>query len=369
MAAKTVNYQCPACTGPLQFSAQTGRLECEYCGSSYDVAEIEKLYAKKEEQAAAAQAAAESGEGQSWNTAEAGSIWSDQEAAGLHAYSCPSCGAEIVCDTTTAATACVYCGNPTVVPGQLDGMLKPDYVIPFKLDKKAATDALKAYYKGKRLLPKAFTAGNHIDEIKGVYVPFWLFDGEADAEIQVDAIRTNTTRTSSEEITHTEHFLVERAGTIQFERVPVDGSSKMPDEHMDAIEPFDYSEMVKFSTAYLPGYLADKYDVDADASCPRADLRVENTAVRLLENSVTGYSGTTTTAKNVKLKHGQVKYAMLPVWMLHTSWNGKNYLFAMNGQTGKLIGDLPVSKGKFFAWLAGIAAPLMIILALLTNLL
>ena len=381
MPAQTVNYQCPACTGPLHFVGASGKLECDYCGSQYDVAEIEKLYGAKEQQAVAAaedaerkkkkaqeQAAKEAAES-GFDVAEAGTDWSDQEAAGMRAYSCPSCGAEIVCDENTAATSCVYCGNPTVVPGQFQGMLKPDYVIPFKLDKEAAVSALKNYYKGKKFLPKSFSATNHIEELQGVYVPFWLFDGTASADITVEATRSHSYTTSSEEVTETQHFHVERSGELRFERVPVDGSSKMPDEHMDAIEPFDYSEMTQFSTAYLPGYLADKYDVTAEESIQRADLRVENSAVQMLEDTVTGYETRTVTGKNVNLHHGKVKYALMPVWMLHTKWQDKDYLFAMNGQTGKLIGDLPVSKGKFFSWMAGIALPLMVVLAFLTGLL
>ena len=184
----------------------------------------------------------------------------------------------------------------------------------------------------------------------------------------MEASRSTTTRLSDEEITTTQHFHVERGGDIRFERVPVDGSSKMPDEHMDAIEPFDYSEMKQFSTAYLPGYLADKYDVGVEECAKRADLRLENSTVGMLQRTVTGYDSEMILDKSVQLQHGKAKYALLPVWMLHTKWNNKDYLFAMNGQTGKLIGDLPVSKGKFAAWFAGIAVPLMIILGLLTGL-
>ena len=380
MPAQTVNYQCPACTGPLHFVGASGKLECDYCGSQYDVAEIEKLYGAKEQQAAAAaQSAAEKAEKEKeqaaqmaaesgWDLSETGSQWTYQEASGLRTYICPSCGAEIVCDETTAATSCVYCGNPTVVPGQFQGMLKPDYVIPFKLDKQQAINALTQYYKGKKFLPKKFSDGNQISKIQGVYVPFWLFDGSAHGELVMEASRSHITRTSSEEITTTQHFHVERGGDIRFERVPVDGSSKMPDDHMDAIEPYDYSEMREFSTAYLPGFLADKYDVDAEESSKRADLRLENSAVALLENTVVGYDSKMVTGKNIQLNHGTAKYALLPVWTLHTKWQDKDYLFAMNGQTGKLIGDLPVSKGKFLAWMAGIAIPLMIILGFITGL-
>ena len=153
MATQVTNYQCPACTGPLHYAGASGKLECEYCGSAYDVAEIEKLYAEKEAaaetQAAAATAAQaaeaeELGEDQGEYAAN-GESWNPE---GMKAYSCPSCGAELVCDETTVATSCPYCGNPSIVPGQFTDMRKPDYVLPFKLDKKAAEEALRKYYKG-----------------------------------------------------------------------------------------------------------------------------------------------------------------------------------------------------------------------------
>ena len=102
----------------------------------------------------------------------------------MRSYVCKSCGGEIVGDATTAATACPFCGNPVVMMGQFVGALRPDYVIPFKLDKKAAKAALMKHYGSKRLLPKVFKDQNHIDEVKGVYVPFWLFDTDVDAQVR-----------------------------------------------------------------------------------------------------------------------------------------------------------------------------------------
>ena len=372
MATQVTNYQCPACTGPLHYAGDSGKLECEYCGSAYDVAEIEKLYAGKEAaaetqaaSAAAAQAAEaeELGEDQGEYAAN-GESWDPE---GMKAYSCPSCGAELVCDETTVATSCPYCGNPSIVPGQFAGMRKPDYVLPFKLDKKAAEEALRKYYKGKKLLPRAFSAENHIQEIKGVYVPFWLYDGEADADVSYAATRVFTTTRGNERITTTEHYQVRRAGTVRFEGIPVDASSKMPDEHMDSIEPYDYSELKPFSTAYLPGYLADKYDEDADKCAERADQRAKATALNAMNESVRGYATCIPIRENVRLRRGSVKYALMPVWMLSTQWKGQNFLFAMNGQTGRLIGDLPISKGRLLGWFAGISLPLMAILYLLLG--
>jgi len=347
MATQITNYQCPSCTGPLQFSATTGKLECEYCGSGYSVEEIEKLYEEKNEKAeAVAQAAA---------TAEE---WNEES---MRAYICPSCGAELLCDLTTAATACPYCGNPTVVPGQFADVQKPDYVIPFAVEKDAAVAALKNHYKGKILLPSSFAKDSHLEEVKGVYVPFWLYDGDAEANVVFRATRSRVHTTPNERVTTTEYYRVERAGTVNFEKVPVDGSTKIPDGHMDAIEPYDYGKMESFSMAYLPGFLADKYDQDADSCAQRVQDRCRNSAVAALESTVTGYDGSNIEQADVKVRRRNVSYALLPVWLLSTRWQDKNYLFAMNGQTGKLVGDLPVSKGRLALLFAGLFAVLAVL--------
>ena len=153
MASQVTNYQCPACTGPLQFDPDTGKLGCEYCGSVYELAEIEALYAEEEKAAAEAMKnAEEAGPETQWDMSGVGEDWGE-DAAGMKTYSCPSCTAELICDASTAATACPYCGNPTVVPGQFSGSLKPVCVIPFKLDKEAAVTALKKHYQKRFFLP------------------------------------------------------------------------------------------------------------------------------------------------------------------------------------------------------------------------
>ena len=377
MPTQVTNYQCPACTGPLHYSAKSGKLECDYCDSSFDVAEIEALYARKEAEAAAAkqaadakaeaaqaakaeaaEAAAASG---GWDTSDLSRDWG-AEADGLRVYSCPSCGAELICDQSTAATACHYCGNPAIVPGQFSGALRPDYILPFRLSKDDAVQALRAHYKGKPFLPRSFTSANHIEQIQGVYVPFWLFDGGAEGAASYRASNTNVFETGDYEITETRHYHVVRAGSLAFEKIPVDASSKMPDDHMDSIEPFDYAQLRPFSTAYLPGYLADKYDVTIDDSRDRADTRCRETLAQALRDTVTGYGACVTEREDIALRRGKVHYALLPVWMLSTKWRGQDFLFAMNGQTGKLVGDLPTDRGRFWGMFAAIAAPLTVAL-------
>ena len=376
MATQVTNYQCPACTGPLHFVGESGKLECDYCSASFEVAEIEALYAEKEakaaeaaqkqEEAEAAQKAAAAAEqnaaadGSDWDASGLSTDWG-ADAGSMKAYSCPSCGAELLCDVTTAATSCPYCGNPSVLPGQFTGSLKPDFVLPFKLSKKDAIKALKKHYLKKPLLPSTFSKANHLEEVKGVYVPFWMYDGEASGRAQFHATAVRTYTSGDYEITETSHYDVRRAGSIDFEKVPVDASSKMPDDYMDSIEPYDYAELKPFSTAYLPGFLADKYDVSVEDSRERADKRCTGSLVSALERTVSGYTTCTETSRDIRLKRGKVHYALLPVWILNTKWEGKDFLFAMNGQTGKLVGSLPVSTKRVVGLFAAIAAPLIAI--------
>ena len=249
--------------------------------------------------------------------------------------------------------------------GKLSGKLKPEYILPFKLDKKTAIAQLTRYYKGKAFLPKAFKSQNHIAEIQGVYVPFWLYDAKADARGRYEGQNSESHREGDYMVTTTQHYDVRREGSADFTKVPVDGSSKMPNTHMDAIEPFDYGDLKPFSTAYLPGFLADRYDEDADACAERAYRRMYNSTADALHATTGGYSEIHPISENINVDMTHAHYALLPVWMLHTRWKDKDFLFAMNGQTGRLIGDLPVDKSRVAAWFAGISLPLMAVLAFL----
>ena len=392
MEATINTYQCPACTGPLHFAAGRGKLECEYCGSSYEVAEVEAFYAKKAAVATpkptcpacnaevffepgdkeatcpscgaefeveallalAARKAETRQDSMTWDT-QAGGAWDEGETDGLRVYGCKQCGGEIVADETTGATHCPYCGNPVVLSGHFSGSLKPDLVIPFQVDKKAAIAALNNHYKGKLLLPKVFKDQNHIEEVKGLYVPVWLFDADADADIHYRASRTRSWSDSEYRYTETTYFSVYRGGGIGFENVPVDGSTKMEDALMESIEPYDITGAVPFKSAYLPGYLADKYDVDAPSSIARANERIKRSTEEAFRSTVHGYTSVTTVDSAVNLQNGKARYALYPVWILNTDWNGQKFTFGINGQTGKVAGDLPMDKGKFWTWLVGVS--------------
>lgn len=339
-------YKCPCCGGAITFDSALQKMKCPYCDTEFETEVLDSYDSElKNEQP----------DDMSWEST-AGAEWQEGEADGLRSYVCKSCGGEIVGDENTAATACPFCGNPVVMTGQFSGALKPDLVIPFKLDKKAAKAGLIKHLTGKRFLPKIFKDQNHIDEIKGVYVPFWLFDTDVDAQVRYRATKVRTWSDSDYNYTETAHFMVHRGGSVGFEHVPVDGSSKMADDLMESIEPYDFSETTDFRTAYLAGYMADKYDVTAEQSIDRANQRVKRSTEEVFAETVEGYTTVTPENTSVQFHGGKARYALYPVWLLNTSWNGNQYTFAMNGQTGKFVGDLPVDKAAAARWTFLLAA-------------
>lgn len=339
-------YKCPCCGGAITFDSNIQKMRCPYCDTEF---EMEALRGYDED------LKNEGSDRLDWHT-DAGSQWTANEADAMRSYVCHSCGGEIIGDANTAATECPYCGNPVVMMHQFAGTLRPDYVIPFKLDKNAAKQGLIHHLSTKFLLPKVFKDKNHLDEVKGIYVPFWLFDADAEADIRYRATRTHVWSDANYTYTRTSFFSIYRAGTLSYEHVPVDGSTRMDDDLMESVEPYDFSQAVDFQTAYLAGYLADKYDVDADKSVVRANERVKNSTEDAFRETVQGYVTVTPEASSVRLYNGSTKYALYPVWLLNTTYKNEKYTFAMNGQTGKFVGNLPTDWGKFWAFSALITA-------------
>ena len=332
-----LQQKCPNCGGSVSFDADSQKLKCPFCDSEFDV-ESESGQRTDDGMAAAA-------DNISWESDT--SEWTTDEKTGMRVYMCNSCSGEVVADETTGATSCPYCGSPVVMKGQFDGALRPHLVIPFKLDKEAAKKAFKKHMTGKKFVAKAFKDDNRIAEVKGVYVPYWLFSCNADGEACFTGERI-TRRWSDANNNYTEisEYNCYRKGNMVFNDVPVDGSTKMPDDLMESLEPYDINESVPFNVGYLSGYLADKYDVTAESSMPRANERIKQTLVDSLESTVKNFSAVRAEYSNMTVLAGDYKYALYPVWLLKIKHKNKDYTFAMNGQTGKFVGNIPTDKKK-----------------------
>ncbi len=356
-------YKCPTCGADIQYTAGEDSIQCKYCDSVISIgalAEYEKDLNKQKP---------DSFNWREYDKNGGNGDWSDAELSMMQTYRCAHCGGEIIGDGSTIATTCPYCDNPVVMGSSIDGILRPDYVIPFEKKREEVFSAYRKFLSGRFLLPHKFKSVSP-DDLKGIYVPFWLFDCDSNGSITLNAVRIHRWSDSRYNYTKTDYYNVVREGKMGFERVPVDGSSKMDDTFMESIEPYDFREALDFNSAYLAGFFADRYDVDVTHSIQRANQRIRNSTIEMLRSTVNGYNTVTVNHSDVHIDEGDIHYALLPVWMMNTKYGGKTYTFAMNGQTGKMVGELPIDKRKLAltcvgTFLASLAIAVLVIAFLL----
>ncbi len=341
MAQQLLEYRCPACGASLQFDSGSQQVVCPYCDSSFSPQDLIDYDSFLKEDA-------KNETSDSWS--KDADRWEKDETTGLNVYTCAACGGEVLGDDTLASARCPFCDNTVIMKRQFTGDWKPDLVLPFKLDKKAAQEAFRKHLFGKKLLPKEFRSESNIEEIKGLYVPFWLFSTDVSASVRYSGTKSRAWTDGSFDYVETSRYALLRAADARFNRLPVDGSEKMDDALMDSLEPFNFNEAVDFQTAYLSGYFSDRYDVEADISVERAKARFRKTVSERLSTTTGGFASVSMQSTALSERNNFREYALLPVWLLHVRWNGKLYTFAMNGQTGKLVGDLPLSKKQYWKY-------------------
>ena len=346
-----IQYKCPNCGGPLTFDASGQDFGCEFCQSHFTEAQLKNAFPEKE--------AEEPTRPQS----EAADAFAEHTSL----YSCPSCGAQIMAEDTTAATFCYYCHGPVILSGRLSGEYRPSKVIPFRHDKEAALDGFKAWRAKKWFVPGEFKSGSQLEKIAGVYIPFWLADCRLNAGMHAIGKKIRTWVSGDYQYTETREFDVRRRAFVSFHGIPADGSSKTDDRLMEAIEPFNYREAKDFTMSYLSGYLAEKYDVQKEAVLPRIRERSDQAAAGVLRDSISGYSSVVVSSTDISFADLQWQYVLLPVWLLTYKHKDKNYFFAMNGQTGKMVGIPPLSIPKMLGF-AGILMAAVFLFTLLGGL-
>lgn len=326
-----LDNKCPACNAKINFNPANQKWDCEYCGSKFTLEEMQQH--------------------SNASTVEANTVVEvKNEAMGnMDMYHCNNCGAEIIADENTTSTFCVYCGSTAILKNRIDSGRAPNYIIPFKNVKDDAVVAFKNLFKYKPLTPKCFKDPKNIQKITGVYIPFWAYDLVADGQIDFEATDVTTWSDSRYRYTKTSRYSVKKSGHFDFDKVLSDASSRFPNDLMDSIEPFNYQDLVQYNHAYLSGFLAEKYDVDENAGLERAKERTMLTCVDLVQSTV-GHQSKRVVNNSMNIEPKQCHYIMLPVWMVNIQYKDKNYTFAMNGQTGKIVGNIPIGVKETITW-------------------
>lgn len=341
----TVSYKCPNCGGGLVYEPESGQYQCEYCLSEFTQQKLEEM------------------------TPQMDSSQSGETAAAM-LYHCPSCGAEIVTDETTAATFCFYCHNPVVLSGRLEGQYHPDYVLPFAVDREKAVEIFTDWVQKKRYVPKSFFSKEQIEKMTGVYFPYWLYSCKVDGRMEAEGVKLRTWIAGNLQYTETQKYEIRRDGHMNINRVPRNALKKADRQLVEGVLPYDMKELRPFSMGYLSGFMAEKRDMEREAFVSELSREVTDFAVTGLQNSVSGYEKVSVQNRQADIRDEKWQYALMPVWTLtYRDNSGKICYFACNGQTGKVCGQLPVDMGRLMILFAEVFLPLLAVLLVVGYLL
>ncbi len=343
------SYVCPGCGAAMEFDSESQKMKCSHCGTTLTVEELDTLneYSKKQEDEVV------------------GEFNYDDEKESFVKYKCPSCGAELLTDENTVATFCSFCGTPTLVESRVEDELKPSHLIPFKIKKDEAKKKFLSWAKKGLFTPSDFYSSSTVDKITGMYVPFWLYNYNAETNISCKAERVHHEVRGDYEYVHTDHYMVTRDVEADFNRIPADAAENMPDDVMDKLEPFEYRDLTEFQKPYLSGYYAEKYGYSADDMSERIEKRVKDFIYEAARSTIHGYDSVTVVNRSNRLKRNKAEYVLMPVWLLNYRYKGKEYMFTLNGQTGRIVADRPFSNAKRLGWFAGMTVVLTIIIRII----
>lgn len=355
-----VTYKCPNCDAELTFRPKSADFGCNYCGADFTEAQV--LEVAQKQGITQAPSASET----SYAASAQGTEDFEQYA---RVYNCPSCGAEVVTDDTTAASFCFYCHNPVILGGRLSGAFAPDCLIPFAIGKEDVKERLLAWCKKKRFIQKDFMSEMQLEKLSGVYFPFWLVDARADVHLSAEGRSLRVWRVGDIEYTETSTYALERGGTAEFEEITLRGLSREDVKLLEGLYPYDLSALKPFSMSFLSGFLAEKRNVEQDAARPEAHNIIQQSAATLLNDTTGGYGSVTTKSFSATPASESWRYALLPAWMLTYRYNGELYYFALNGQTGQIAGRVPPSPKKLWALFGGVAAAVSLLALLIGGLL
>ena len=323
----TVSYPCPCCDAGLIFSPDKDLFACEFCLSEFTKAELDATASAKRAEEKAA-------ENEHFNEQ-------------MLEYHCPSCGAEVIADTETTSTHCYYCHNPIVLVGKLKGAHRPTKIVPFAFSREVAKKKMLEFVKKYKFLPRDYYSPDQIDKITGVYYPFWVTDADVTGSYRTTAHRSTSWRSGDYIYTKISNYNVERDGKIHFEDIVSNALSTEDTKMLEGVLPFPSDSHRDFDMAYLLGTVSKKRDTERDALSSSVREKIHRHATTLFDNTVTGYEGRKPPTTSVNILSSHWEYTLMPVWTLtYREKRGKTYLFAMNGHTGKIYGELPVSLWK-----------------------
>lgn len=337
-----LHYTCPDCGAEMVYDIKRRKLHCDHCSKEMELSQVSSLGT---EDLSAAKT----------SDKMEGDILAGQE------YHCPNCGGLMVAKDKETSTNCAYCGAPMILADRLSGKRRPAKLLPFQMDRQDAEKAFRKWCRNGRFSPRGFTSAENIQRLRGMYIPYWLFQFDTRVDISAQATRVRVFRQGDYQITETEFYDIQRAYKLQYKDIPLDASQQLEDSEMAKLEPFNFSELKAFNMPYLAGFDSSSYDFDETEMAPSAKSKVEKYARDYAQGAVSGYSMVHLNSHTINFEREDEAFIFVPIWFVDYNYHGKVYKFMMNGQNGRIAGTPPTSRGKIAVWWAGISAVLFII--------
>lgn len=347
-----ISFKCPNCDGELIFDPATQQYKCEYCDSKFSQEELDRM---SPEMCTEQKAETPSGVIQDEKTGE-------EETQDAVVYTCPSCGAEIVTDATTAATFCYYCHNPVILGGRLEGKFLPDKVIPFVITKEEAVKRFLEYVGRKKFVPKAFFSKQQIETISGVYFPYWNYQADVENVMQGEAKKIRSWTTGDIRYTETKVYHVGREGVVTLSNLTENALQKANADLARGVMPYDFDKMQDFQMGYLSGFLAEKRDIEKETLTDKMQNQAKVYTDKMMRSTISGYNSVSIEDAKMRFRDENWSYCLLPIWTItYKGRDGKIYYYSMNGQTGEICGELPVDKKKLGLVSGAVSAAILIL--------
>lgn len=328
-----VSHKCPNCDGPLLFDPESQSFHCEYCLSVFKDTDIKENTEPSQVEELAKET--------------------------FNLYACPSCGAEVVTEETTAATYCYYCHNPVVLKDRVSGEFLPNAILPFKVSEKEAKEKFLQWANKKKFIPRDFFSKKQIEKMTGVYFPYWNVDAELFGDVKAKGTKIDVWRIDETEYTRTRRYDIRRKGNVTFKSLLKTALSKNVKQNMiESVQPFNVDDCQAFDSRFLSGFQAEKRDLEFNEIKDAVNQELDQYTEKLLVNDISGYGMIDSSRCQTQLLNQSNQYYLLPLWIVtyKSETSEEPYYFAMNGVSGKTSGILPINKTKLIGTSAMIGA-------------
>ncbi|HEX3026541.1 MAG TPA: hypothetical protein VHR42_04875 [Clostridia bacterium] len=327
----TEHAKCPSCGGEMAFDPDSGALNCPYCGKNQEIISSQDINCH--------------------DFAYTGEELEQKEDPGVLLH-CNNCGANIVVGPNTSADFCTFCGSPMMAKAENSKAMVPDGIVPFRISQKAASSLFKDWIRGRFFSPGKLKRQNQPGRLQGAYIPHFAYDCTTSSDYTAEAgehyyvtesvtvERDGKQVQEMQEVQKTRWYSVSGTHDDAFDNVLVN-ASKHVNQKLIKMQ-FDLRDLRPFQKDYIYGFVAESNSISKDECWTTARGIIEDEIRNNISDSIEADE-----VRNVNFRTDyqdvRFKQVLLPLWISAYTFKGKTYHFMINGQTGDVKGQAPLS--------------------------